>query len=59
MLMRGQPGIGRLIAEIATGAAVYTAALALIDRETLRLLIGLVGDLKRLSAPARQQQPAE
>jgi O-antigen/teichoic acid export membrane protein len=59
MLMQGQSGIERLITEIAAGAAVYAAALALIDRETLHLLVGLVGDLKRLSAPARQQQPAE
>jgi O-antigen/teichoic acid export membrane protein len=58
MLMQGQSGIARLIVEIAAGAAVYAAALALIDRETLRLLAGFAGDFRRLSAPARQQ-PAE
>jgi hypothetical protein len=45
--------------EIPVGAAVYAAALALIDRETLRLLRGFIGDLRQLSAPVRQQQPAE
>lgn len=59
MFMRGQPGAERLVAEIASGAIVYAAVLALIDRETLRLLAGFLGDLRRLSAPARQQQPAE
>jgi hypothetical protein len=58
MLMQDQSGIARLIIEIAAGAAVYAAALALIDRETLRLLTGFAGDFRRLSAPARQQ-PAE
>lgn len=59
MLMQGQSGIERLIAEIAAGAVVYAAVLALIDRETVRLLGQFAGDLRRLSAPARQQQPAE
>lgn len=58
MLMQGQSGIERLISEIAAGAAVYAATLALIDRETLRLFAGFAGDLRRLRAPARQQ-PAE
>jgi O-antigen/teichoic acid export membrane protein len=58
LLMRGQPGLERLIAEIATGAVVYAATLALIDRETLRLLASFAGDLKRLRTPARPQ-PAE
>jgi O-antigen/teichoic acid export membrane protein len=58
MLMQGQSGIARLIAEIATGAAVYAATLALIDRETLRLFAGFAGDLRQLRAPARPQ-PAE
>jgi O-antigen/teichoic acid export membrane protein len=58
VLMQGQPAIERLIVEVATGAAVYAAALALIDRETLRLLGQFAGDLRRLNAPVRQQ-PAE
>jgi PST family polysaccharide transporter len=59
MLMHGHSGIARLAVEIPVGAAVYAAALALIDRETLRLLRGFIGDLRQLSAPVRQQQPAE
>jgi O-antigen/teichoic acid export membrane protein len=58
ILMQGMPGIERLVAEIATGTVVYEVALSLIDRETLRLLAGFAGDLRRLSAPVRQQ-PAE
>ncbi|HVV79201.1 MAG TPA: oligosaccharide flippase family protein [Pseudolabrys sp.] len=58
ILMQGMPGIERLVAEIATGTVVYAVALSLIDRETLRLLAGFAGDLRRLSAPVRQQ-PAE
>jgi O-antigen/teichoic acid export membrane protein len=58
-LMPGYSAIERLIAEIATGVVVYTAALALIDRETLRLLRQFISDLRRLGAPARQAQPAE
>jgi PST family polysaccharide transporter len=58
ILMESHSAIERLIAEIATGVVIYALALAAIDRETLRLLREFVGDLKRLSAPARQQ-PAE
>jgi PST family polysaccharide transporter len=59
ILMQGRSGVERLIVEVATGAAIYAAALALIDRETLRLLGQFVVDLRRLRAPVRQQQPAE
>jgi hypothetical protein len=59
MLMQSQPAIERLIVEIATGAVIYAAALALIDRETLRLLGEFALHLRRLSAPERQRQPAE
>jgi xanthine/uracil permease len=59
ILMQSHSAIERLIAEIATGVVVYAVALALIDRETLRLLGGFVTDFRRLSAPVRQQQPAE
>jgi PST family polysaccharide transporter len=59
MLMQSQPAIERLIVEIATGAVIYAAALALIDRETLRLLGEFTLHLRRLSAPVRQRQPAE
>ncbi len=59
ILMQSHSAIERLIAEIATGVVVYAVALALIDRETLRLLGGFVTDFRRLSTPVRQQQPAE
>lgn len=59
ILMQSHSAIERLIAEIATGVVVYAVALVLIDRETLRLLGDFASDLKRLRAPARQQQPAE
>jgi O-antigen/teichoic acid export membrane protein len=59
ILMQSHSAIERLIAEIETGVVVYAVALALIDRETLRLLGGFVTDFRRLSTPVRQQQPAE
>ena len=55
ILMQSHSAIERLLAEIATGAVVYAAALALIDRETLRLLREFAVDLRRLNAPVRQQ----
>jgi PST family polysaccharide transporter len=59
MLLQGYAGVTRLIAEVATGAVVYAIALALIDRETMRLLAEFAGDFRRLRAPVRQPQPAE
>jgi O-antigen/teichoic acid export membrane protein len=59
ILAQGYSTIERLIAEIATGVVVYAVAVALIDRETLRLLGAFAADLKRLRARARREQPAE
>jgi PST family polysaccharide transporter len=58
LLMQGRSGIERLVIEILAGMVVYVVALALIDRQTVRLLVEFAGDLRRLTAPP-VRQPAE
>jgi hypothetical protein len=58
-LMQSQPPFDRLIVEIVAGAVIYIVVLVAIDRETLRLLGEFGLHFRRLSAPARQRQPAE
>jgi O-antigen/teichoic acid export membrane protein len=59
ILMRDHSALARLAAEVGAGAASYSLALALIDRTTLRLLGNFVAELRQLTRPARQSQPAE
>jgi hypothetical protein len=42
--------VKRLVAEVATGVLTYAAALAMIDRPTLRLLRSFAVDLRQLRA---------